>query len=81
MTMQLSDLKHEFASFLDAHDGGIPAVCKMGHLLFDEMKSFIDPILDDTEKFSIPTGERTYLWKNVRIVRDDTVPPYKFRFE
>ncbi len=79
--MQLSDLKDAYAAYLIENNGKIPSACKMGALLFDELKSFVDPIIDESEKYSIPVKPRRYFWRNVDVIRDDETKPYKFRFE
>lgn len=78
--MQLSDLKHAYDNYLASNDGKVPSCIQMGSLLFDEFKGFVDPIMDNAEKYSIPPpGPRKYLWKGVEVIRDESVKPYQFR--
>ena len=78
--MQLSDLKRTYDNYLASNDGKVPSCIQMGSLLFDEFKGFVDPIMDNAEKYSIPPpGPRKYLWKGVEVIRDESVKPYQFR--
>ena len=81
--MQLSDLKKVYDGYITENNGNSPKVCKMGPLLFDEFKGFVDPIMDDLERFVIkdPANPRKYMWKKVEVVRYESVQPFKFRFE
>jgi len=79
--MQLSDLKQAYATYVTEHNGNPPKVCKMSPQLFDEFRGFVDPIIDEAERFSISVTPRRYTWKSVEVVSDETQKPFKFRFE
>lgn len=79
--MQLSDLRIAYKTYGDEHNGNPPKICKMSPLLFGEFRGFVDPIMDEAAKYSIPVTPRKYCWKDVEVVADETQKPFKFTFE